>query len=165
MMTVDRSDSTRNHFVYRYFDSQGRLLYVGYAVNLDRRWQEHRLTRPGMASQVSAARIAGPFCFQVARSVERKALESEGPLYGWTPLKQSIKQRWDARGGDQPINPYWDAFDPTRGIGLSWRERADLRAMGVRLPPIVAAFADTDGVPPLSLTDHSRADCCNHFRR
>ena len=73
MMTVDRSDSTRNHFVYRYFDSQGRLLYVGCAVNLDRRWQEHRLTRPGMASQVSAARIAGPFCFQVARSVERKA--------------------------------------------------------------------------------------------
>jgi predicted GIY-YIG superfamily endonuclease len=82
--------SVRAFFVYRMFDRNGELLYVGCTNNLRRRWKEHRTERPEVVSQAISFKVHGPFTREVARQKERTAAETEHPLYGWTPAKQSV---------------------------------------------------------------------------
>jgi len=89
--------TAREHFVYRLYDAHGQLLYVGCSKRLDKRWQEHRAARPGMTAIASRCKLQGPFTREVARQIERDAIRSEEPLYGWTPTRhreQRVRDLW-----------------------------------------------------------------------
>lgn len=94
-MTVDKSDDVRNHFVYRYFDADGVLLYVGCSHRPETRLREHRSQRPAMCAAIARIKVAGPYCYKTAREIERAALRTEEPICGWTPAKHREKVRRD----------------------------------------------------------------------
>lgn len=80
----------RDHFVYRLFDADGRLLYVGCTRNLTRRWKEHRTDKPRMAEATTRCRLQGPYTRAVARAIEREAIRTEDPFINWTPEKNKV---------------------------------------------------------------------------
>jgi predicted GIY-YIG superfamily endonuclease len=92
-MAVDRSDDVRNHFVYRAFDAEGHLLYVGCTQNLKARWQQHRFNNRHWVVQTERMKVQGPYPYRTARAIEKAAIESEGPRYGWTPDRGRALQR------------------------------------------------------------------------
>lgn len=92
-MAVDKSNDVRNHFVYRYFDSAGDLLYIGCSHRPEVRWKEHKTSRPGMCAAVTKVTMAGPYSYTKAREIERAAIRAESPICGWTPAKQREKVR------------------------------------------------------------------------
>lgn len=83
----------RDHFVYRTFGSEGELLYVGCTKRLDHRWREHKMERRRMVDLTVSCRLQGPFTREVARRLEREAIRSEEPLFGWTPIKGLERRR------------------------------------------------------------------------
>lgn len=92
-MALDRSDDVRNHYVYRAFDKDGKLLYVGCTVRPETRWAEHRSASPWWTSKARSFRMQGPFCYRVARRIEREAIRTESPMYGWTPKRHGEVRR------------------------------------------------------------------------
>jgi predicted GIY-YIG superfamily endonuclease len=88
-----RNPERREHLVYRAFDADGNLLYVGCTNNPDRRWREHRAERPQMFEKARSFRLAGPYNYDTARRLEREALAAEFPRYGMTPQRQSAATR------------------------------------------------------------------------
>ncbi|OCB57675.1 hypothetical protein A5677_17070 [Mycobacterium malmoense] len=46
-----------------------------------------------MTSQAARFKVRGPFTYKVARDLERQALRTEDPIYGWTPTKRSEEHR------------------------------------------------------------------------
>lgn len=96
-MAIERSDDVRNHFVYRVFGAQDRLLYIGCTQNLTARWIQHRFDNRHWTDQMERIKVQGPFCWRKARELEAAAVKSESPAYGWTPergfeLRQ--KKQW-----------------------------------------------------------------------
>lgn len=81
--------SAREYFVYRLFDADGELLYVGCTNNFIRRWSEHHGGHRRMVRAARRCHAQGPYTRDVARRLERVAAQNEHPLYGWTPQKQS----------------------------------------------------------------------------
>lgn len=83
----------REHFVYRYFDADGRLIYVGCSMNPEKRRSEHRYTQP-WGNDVARIRLSGPYNYKKARDLEREAIRTEDPLHnGQTP--RNFKSRMD----------------------------------------------------------------------
>lgn len=91
------SHPLRDHFVYRFYDIEDQLLYIGCTKRPQQRWQEHRGSRRHMTDRVHRIRMVGPFTRTVAREIEAQALSSENPLYGWTPQKRAESQARDRR--------------------------------------------------------------------
>ncbi|WP_448449126.1 GIY-YIG nuclease family protein [Mycolicibacterium sp. XJ775] len=81
----------RDHFVYRVFHQDGRLLYIGCTKNLDARWKQHCYQRPGLKLVDARFRVQGPYIKSVARTIERRALNSEAPLLG--QARRTAQQR------------------------------------------------------------------------
>lgn len=96
-MTIPRGDyrdpASREHFVYRIYDSAGRLLYVGCSMRPEKRWAEHRADRKSWTSRAQRFRMSGPYNYDTARRLEREALRDEYPLHAMTPQKLSAKSR------------------------------------------------------------------------
>lgn len=97
------TEQPRDHFVYRTFDADGRLLYVGCTRRLGKRWSEHKLERGRMVAATARCRLQGPYTRDKARAIEREAIRTESPLVNWTPEvrhQDRKRQRWiDARIG------------------------------------------------------------------
>lgn len=91
-----RNPERREHYVYRVFDAEGRLLYVGCTMRPAKRAKEHRDDRkPWIADVVGKPRLAGPYNYETARAIERRALMTESPLHCETPYTRGAKQRED----------------------------------------------------------------------
>ena len=67
------------HVVYRHFDSQHRLLYVGMTNDIDRRNGQHRFTAPWW-NEVRSTTWTDRMTFSQARRAEQEALTGESPL-------------------------------------------------------------------------------------
>lgn len=80
-MTVDRAADfyPRDHYVYRLFAADGRLLYVGASVNLRARQRDH--SRKPWWGDVDRWQVQGPFTRTVALDREREAIISEKPTH------------------------------------------------------------------------------------
>lgn len=95
-MSVDKRDDVRNHYVYRYYDADGWLMYVGCTVRPKARLVEHRNQRPGMCAAIAEVKLSGPYSYRIARELERQALSTEEPICGSTPEKDAEKRVRDA---------------------------------------------------------------------
>lgn len=87
--------SDREYFVYRTFNADGDLLYVGCTKRPQERWTEHRHMKAKMVAETVRVRVQGPYTRDVAMRIERAAIRSEEPLYGWTPTKNAEKRKRD----------------------------------------------------------------------
>lgn len=67
------------HALYRLFDSDGKLLYVGETNNPDRRLEQHRKNKPW--NQVASIAVAWLENREVALMAERAAIEVERPTW------------------------------------------------------------------------------------
>ncbi len=76
------------HYVYRCFDEQGRLLYVGQTRDVEQRMQQHR--QKFWASQVRKIRVSTHLTPEIARAVERDAIRNDTPRF-------NLQGRWATR--------------------------------------------------------------------
>lgn len=83
------------HYIYRAFREDGRLLYVGCSIDVDKRLVGHASTsswHPLMAHHT----VEGPWLFHEARQREADAVMAERPLYNYdTPFRWFVRHRWD----------------------------------------------------------------------
>ena len=85
----------RDHFVYRAFDADGRLLYVGCSKRPRQRLAEHRSAHAEWLDHVARYRLSGPYTFFTARRLERQAIQTEGPGYNYTtPERAAVEKAW-----------------------------------------------------------------------
>lgn len=101
--------------MYRYYDSHGRLLYVGSTKNIARRDAEHRAGGTGAFwyPTVARTRIQVFPTIEAARDAELLAIREEEPHYNlfgtdrrpgsrdhWTVEDRRLYKRWLARPGN-----------------------------------------------------------------
>lgn len=81
----------RRHFVYRAFDADGVLLYVGCTYDPDKRMAAHRHGSDWHADMVRLA-VAGPYNYETARQLEYDAIESERSLYNHSRERRELSR-------------------------------------------------------------------------
>lgn len=76
-------DATGPWWLYRWYDEQGLLLYIGITNDLERRRDDHlrRSWWAAWAVVVDADRILGPMSKREATLAEIRAVEDEGPIF------------------------------------------------------------------------------------
>lgn len=102
---------TARRVVYRAYDCDGRLLYVGRTSDLPRRIKEHRTDRWWWTPLVVKLRVELARDYEDAKSRERTAIQSEAPIFNqmgysdwagrsrWSPSDRSLYARWCAARG------------------------------------------------------------------
>jgi predicted GIY-YIG superfamily endonuclease len=113
----------RDHFVYRAWDAEGRLLYIGLTSQPERRYIAHKYSMPWFEYLARYTRM-GPFTKDVAADLERRAIAAENSYYNGTYAATNGQQRrWDAaydrhrkalgsRGGRRQ-QKWWHETPPT----------------------------------------------------
>jgi len=93
--------------VYRVYDQEGRLLYVGASVNVFTRLREHRLYAEWwpLAFEGTVTRYENR---AMARSVEAHAIRNEGPLYNTTDERAEAIKRITITDPIEVIDLWWD---------------------------------------------------------
>lgn len=79
-VTLSRLRSDGNTDLYRYFDADGRLLYVGISVSAVARAAQHRRTATWWGDFANMTREVFPTRF-AAEEAERRAIVEEKPVY------------------------------------------------------------------------------------
>ena len=82
----------RDTFVYRAYNADGELLYIGITNAPDRRRREHR-SDAIWEQEIHRVRMSGPYPRPVAAEIERRGLAVEEPLHGDTPARRSARGR------------------------------------------------------------------------
>lgn len=78
--TTNVYDEARTHFVYRIFDADDRLLYVGSTRRVALRVRQHEL-RQEWGAEIVRFTQDGPFRRFTALAVEARAIQYEQPLH------------------------------------------------------------------------------------
>lgn len=92
-----------NHYLYRCYDADGVLLYIGCTVEVDRRITAHRRGKGAKASTWLAACMAryeteGPYRGRDAgREAERDAIQAEQPIFNLQERKNEHRSAWSTR--------------------------------------------------------------------
>lgn len=109
-----RDLAAAEHFIYRHFDADGAMLYVGCTACPDSR-PFTASARPWLA-EVDVIIIDGPYERSVALDVEDRVMKTERPLYniqlenGGRSTHQFRAER-AAREAGLPEEQCWDAFN------------------------------------------------------
>lgn len=120
----------RDHFVYRIFDSEGHLLYIGCSKRPGARWKQHCCQRPGFKYVGSRFRVCGPYTKAVALQLEKAGHRTEAPLLGQatrTPAQHAEHVNAEYRFTRLPNLPgpvmEWHRFEarPLDGFPGYWR--------------------------------------------
>jgi hypothetical protein len=95
---IDRT--TRNHFVYWLFDTEGTCLYVGCTTRPAQRWKAHCVNRKQMVAETATRRMAGPYTRNVARRIEREQQDLLSPKYDrrLVGIEKAVISRREWRG-------------------------------------------------------------------
>lgn len=101
--------------VYRWYDRDGRLLYIGKAVDPVHRWSTHR-AEGRWWTKLAVKRVdEWHESEQAALRAEGHAIEREEPPGNRRGLPNRISPAWLFRGGPPPLYDFGD-LDPT-GMG------------------------------------------------
>lgn len=97
-MSAQRRDRTHHmHWLYRCFDAEGRLIYVGSTTDLFGRLKTHR-AQAWWAGQVAKVRATVHPNGTVARQLERRAIRDEVPRWNkahkWEGRNNWARQDW-----------------------------------------------------------------------
>lgn len=100
---------TADHFVYRCYDADGDLLYIGCTSNVSKRMAAHRRGSGAVASRwlsvfMARHQVEGPFRGRDAgREAERRAIQDEQPLFNYQGRVGESLAAWMTR---RPIALY-----------------------------------------------------------
>jgi predicted GIY-YIG superfamily endonuclease len=113
--------TARTHFVYRAFDADGRLLYVGCTKAPQRRHAAHRNSSPWF-QYAEHFTMAGPYAKAEALRREDAAIESENPWFNATRADRGNFTRWRRiRSREwERLCPYYETYTP----GVGWNREA-----------------------------------------
>ena len=75
-----RRARTEDHLLYRFFDTEGVLLYVGITYDLSMRFSQHSVER-GWWGQWAYSTVVRYYSRATLEAAERKAIKSEKPLH------------------------------------------------------------------------------------
>lgn len=89
-----RTPLLREHFVYRAFDADGQLLYIGCTLNPIKRLSEHR-QHSAWHRYMKRLTFVGPYNYETARQVEYDAIEGERSLYNFSSERRELKKLRD----------------------------------------------------------------------
>lgn len=67
--------------LYRWFDEDGMLLYVGISINVIKRAYEHECSKAEWFGKISSCRIVYFDTLQEAQDAEREAIRTEAPRF------------------------------------------------------------------------------------
>lgn len=117
-------DEVSEHWIYRCYDAEDRLLYIGCTMDVEGRIQAHRASWGNPASAYLILRMAryeaeGPFVGRIAgRNAEREAIAAEAPLLN----VHHNKGRGLERVPVEPLTPVElaDASAKIHGLFSSW---------------------------------------------
>ena len=87
----------RSHFVYRMFDSAGRLLYIGCTKDIVRRVRSHRSDNRHFFHRIYRISQQGPYPRGRALEIERRLIEELRPDFNSTAdrrRRMAEKKRW-----------------------------------------------------------------------
>lgn len=85
----------RDHWVYRAWDADGRLLYIGCTKNLKQRRAAHATgTDSDWYPFATRFRAYGPYTYETARAIERQAIETEESYFNGTSEDHRAWLRW-----------------------------------------------------------------------
>lgn len=79
-------------FVYRFYDADGTLLYVGITLDPHTRWEDHRTGKPWWPDVASITAHRYPTRLD-ALIEEDRAIRDEGPLYNRANSRAAPKER------------------------------------------------------------------------
>lgn len=87
-----RTPLLRKHFVYRAFDANGDLLYVGCSMDVEARLKAHRMG--SWHHLMTSLRVEGPYNYETARQIEWEAIESrtQRPQFNYTSDHRLIEK-------------------------------------------------------------------------
>lgn len=124
-------DFSRRTALYRLFDTEGRLLYIGIAFNPDNRWAGHGASKSWWVD-VAEKRIEWHETRSAAVAAERAAIASELPLYN----KQDSPQPYEGvttKEGTMPSRVVRIDSDIWEDYGTLCAEKGITRATDVRM--------------------------------
>lgn len=78
---ADADPTAREHFVYRVFDANGYLLYIGRTKSPRSRWGQHQRDRAAWMEFAASCRMVGPLDYLSAHRLERELIVRECPAY------------------------------------------------------------------------------------
>lgn len=132
-------DSRRPHDLYRFYDADDRLLYIGISLNAAQRASQHKAEKPWW-NEVARMDVEhlGAVTRQDAEATEREAIRTEMPTHN---IVHSIKQ-------DQPTHQWGMPFHfPYRMRSLK-RVQAAVNDLGREFD-----WLDSKGQPSVSRSD------------
>lgn len=91
-MTATREFWAGRHLVYRCYDQNGRLLYVGKSGNLPARLDNHRSASPWL-ELVARMSIRVYSSHEAGLAAEREAIATERPLFNLRSTPEAAKRR------------------------------------------------------------------------
>lgn len=124
-------DFSRRTALYRLFDTEGRLLYVGIAFNPDSRWAGHSASKSWW-TDVAEKRVEWHETRSEAVAAERAAIATELPLYN----KQDSPQPFEGstvKEGTKPSRIVRIDDDTWEDYGKLCAEKGLARAADVRM--------------------------------
>lgn len=128
---MPRIDMTRRTALYRLFDTEGRLLYVGITFNPDNRWAEHAASKSWWPD-VTEKRIEWHGSRTDAAAAEVAVIAAELPLYN----KQDSPQPYEGvttKDGTKPSRIVRIDDDTWEDYGKLCAEKGIARAADVRM--------------------------------
>lgn len=101
----------RNHFVYRFYNAAGEIIYVGCTRRPEQRWKEHQKDSRSMVAEAVACRMSGPYDYPSARRIERQQQYDYRPKYNPTPITRDRGEApWAAYSPETYLDPEgWSA--------------------------------------------------------
>lgn len=103
------------HYLYRHYDDEGNLLYVGISVSFLARTQQHK-ENSGWFSEIKSITIEKHESREEAIEAERKAIQEESPLYNIQHSRFNSKEK---ENGDDSQGEKYD-HDCTRSHLFRW---------------------------------------------
>lgn len=142
--------SRREHFVYRAFDADGRLLYVGCTIRPTKRFNEHKGQSRWFPFAVKFT-MQGPYNYQTGRRIEKEAIYGEHPLWNHNEPRRFRAQALRTRVYNRWFYFYYNT-------AIHWHQASDLTSARVEMVIPQAWVADGEPVSEITLARVARAE-------
>jgi predicted GIY-YIG superfamily endonuclease len=121
--TTDQGEH-ESHTLYRFFGSDGALLYIGITSNVRNRWSRHSKHRLDWQLIASATMEHYPSRAEVLEA-EKAAIRSERPLWNKVHNRRSLAEVWalHAAGGWLTADDLAVLFNVKKKVARTWVER------------------------------------------
>lgn len=120
----------KRHYVYRHFDAEGRVLYVGCSIDVERRFRQHLFESTWWAMKVARTKITVHPTRAEGRRVEKAEIRNLEPLHNsekyWMDTDSWDEAKFIEHASAFAETPYLDHVDRRSAAGrlyLAYRRK------------------------------------------